>query len=1056
MFLSNLSIKQPVFTTMIMLGLVVLGAFGYRRLSIDQFPDVDIPVVTVTTTWRGAGPESVESEISKRIEEAVHTVAGVKEVRSTSSEGRSMVMIQFNLERNGRDATNDVRDKVAALASLLPADSDAPLVQRFDPASQPIGSLGLSSKTLTTRELTDLADRVVKKRLVNIQGVGAVTIVGGARRQISVSLRPDDLRSRGVTAAMVVRRLGQENADIPAGRLEAGRKETVIRVAAKINDPRVFGALVLTRGADGTPVYLRDVADIADDQEEVRSLALVGTESTITFDVQKQSGANTVAVMKEIEKRMPEIQQDLGTTASLTIVQSNAKMIEDSVNDVMVTLVLGAILTILVVYAFLNSWRSTVITGLTLPVSVIGSFLMVWLMGFTLNVLTLMALSLAIGLLIDDAIVVRENIVRHAEMGKSHEDAARDGTAEIGMAVMATTFAIVAVFVPVAFMRGIIGRFFFQFGLTVAFAVLISLFVSFTLDPMLSSVWPDPAHQKRGLIGRALDRFSKGFDRMSTGYHRVIMWVLGHRKTTLAITFGTFVLTIVLAGKVSAGFMPDWDKGEFQIDFKTPVGSSLTYTESKARQIVATVTADPDVEFTFTRIGAGATGAVNEGSIYVRDKKKGRKRSTAEIRTALRGKLGEIADVRIAMGDVAGGGGNGQAPIQINVRGPDLAILDQRAHALLDKLRAIRGLSDPQIGSERTKPEVRAVIDREKAADRSVSAVDLGTTMQALVGGQVATQIEDAHGERFDVRVQLGKESRVTKADLAALEVPSSRLGPDGRPQLVPVDQVAHLDDALGPSQIERLELERQITINAGTEGRALGDVSADVGKAIASMPPLDGYSEQMGGQTKDMKETMGYAAESLLLAIVFIYLVLASQFGSFLQPLAIMLSLPLALIGVIVALIVTGDTLNIMTIIGFIMLMGLVTKNGILLIDNTNQRRKEGMSRAEAIAKAGEIRLRPIIMTTAAMIFGMLPLALAIGEGSGMRAPMARAVIGGLVSSTFLTLIVVPVVYSYLDDFGGWFKRKLLPAKTAHKAVTIEAVPPPVAAARSAAGDAS
>ncbi|MBK8480912.1 MAG: efflux RND transporter permease subunit [Proteobacteria bacterium] len=1024
MFLSNMSIKQPVLTTMMMVALVVLGYFGYRRLNVDQFPDVDLPVVSVGTRWPGAGAESVESEVTKPIEEAVHTLSGVKEVRSTSSEGVSTVTISFELDRDGREAANDVRDKVAALAGVLPEAAEAPLIQRFDPSAAPIASLGLASKTLSTRDLTDLADRVVKKRLVNVAGVGAVKIVGGARRQISVSLRPDDLRARGVTAASVVDRLRQENADVPAGRVSAARTETVVRVAARINRVADFATLVIGRGHDDAPIYLRDVADLEDGQEELRSLALIGTSRTVTLEVQKQSGANTVAVVHEIQRRLPELQEELGARATLSVVRNGAKMIEESVDDVKLTLVLGAILTVLVVFLFLNSWRSTVITGLTLPVSVIGAFLVVWAMGFTLNILTLMALSLAIGLLIDDAIVVRENIVRHAEMGKSHHDAARDGTAEIGMAVIATTLAIVAVFVPVAFMKGIIGRFFYQFGITVACAVLISLFVSFTLDPMMSSVWPDPHGVKRGPIGRALERFSKAFDRLSLRYHGTVLWALDHRKTTLAIAAASFVATLALAGRVGGAFMPDYDKGEFQVDFRTPVGASIEYTEEKAKALVAIVIADPDVELAFTTIGAGATGAVNEGSIYVRDRKHGRKRTTNQIRRDLREQLRDVIDVRYSLSDVGGAGG-AQQPIQLSLRGPDLALLDRRAHHLLEEARKIPGLVDAKIAQERTKPELRILLDRDRATDRGVSARAVGSTVQTLLGGEVATELEDARGERYDVRVQLAERSRTGKADLATLELPSTKAGVDGRRLLVPLGQIARIEDSLGPSQIERLELERQVTISAGVEGRALGDVTAELDKRIAALPRIEGYSETMGGQTRDMIESAGYALESLILAVIFIYLILASQFGSFLQPLAIMLSLPLSFIGVVGALLLTNDTLNIMTMIGLIMLMGLVVKNAILLIDNANQRRREGMPRTDALAKAGEIRLRPIIMTTLAMIVGMVPLALAIGEGAEMRAPMARAVIGGLISSTFLTLLVVPVVYAYLDDFGAWVGRK-------------------------------
>ena len=675
-------------------------------------------------------------------------------------------------------------------------------------------------------------------------------------------------------------------------------------------------------------------------------------------------------------------------------------------------------------FLFLQSWRSTVITGLTLPISVIGAFTAVWAAGFTLNQLTLMALTLAIGLLIDDAIVVRENIVRHVEMGKDHVRAAREGTSEIGLAVLATTLSIVAVFVPVAFMGGIIGRFFFQFGITISVAVLLSLFVSFTLDPMMSSVWPDP-HQtgKKNFFMRGLAAFNRGFDATARGYRGAVGWALRHRIATLALTFVVFIGTMALAPLIGFGFMPDTDRGEFIIVLRTPVGSSLSYTEQKSREILRALHEDPEIAYSFTSIGGGATGTVTDGQVYVKLKpKKERKRTIFQIRPGVRERIAQVVDVVTAVVD-AGGIGGPQSPLQISVKGRELNQLDSVAQKVLGIVSQSRGAVDVQISQENTKPELRLHIDRQRAADVGVNVSEIATTLRALVAGELAGNFEDKNSRTYDIRVRLPSSGRTSQKDIARLFVPGSAKAEGGR-TLVALDQVATISRGVGPSKINRIDLSREIRITGGVEGRPLGDVSADIKKAVDKMGLPEGYTVDLGGQTKDLKETAGFALETLTLAIIFIYLVLASQFESFLQPLAIMMSLPLSMIGVFFAMLISRGTINMMTMIGVIMLMGLVTKNAILLIDNANQRRQEGVDREEALIAAGEVRLRPIIMTTLAMIFGMVPLALALGEGAEFRAPMARAVIGGLISSTLLTLVVVPVVYTYLDGIGTFFGK--------------------------------
>jgi HAE1 family hydrophobic/amphiphilic exporter-1 len=1024
---------------MIMLAFVVLGGFAFRRLSVDEFPNVDLPVITVTTVWPGAGPESVESDISKKIEESLNTVAGVKQISSQSLEGVSSVVVVFHLNVKINDAANDVREKISRIKADLPQDAKDSLIERLDPGDKPILALALSSDSMSLKELTELADSSLRKKLENVPGVGKVTLVGGAKREIEVLLDPARLDARSLLPTDIINGLKSSNLDLPAGRIERGSQETLLRVAGRVREVREFAELPL-RMPTGGVTRLGDVATLRDGTEEKRSLSLVSrglwtegaggefqVKPSVALEIRKQSGQNTVQVADSVRERMAELKAELPSEVQLDVVIDNSVFIRASVEQVEEDLLLGAILTVAIVFLFLQSWRSTVITGLTLPISVIGAFTAIWAAGFTLNQLTLLALTLAIGLLIDDAIVVRENIVRHAEMGKDHVRAAKEGTDEIGLAVLATTFSIIAVFVPVAFMGGIIGRFFFQFGITISVAVLLSLFVSFTLDPMMSSVWPEPHHQdpsKRNFFMRAVASFNVAFDRMSVGYRAIIEWALAHRIATVIATTLIFVATLGLGPLVGFSFFPETDRGEFIVMLRTPVGSSLTYTESKTREILHRIHEDKDIAYTYSTIGAGATGTVTEGQIYVKLRsKKERSRSIFKIRPDVRERIAQLVDVSTSVVD-AGGVGGPQSPLQISVKGPELSQLDTISKQVLATVQATQGAVDVQISQENTKPELRLSIDRQRAADLGVSVAEIATTLRVLVAGDLAGNFEDKNAETYNIRVRLPSTGRTSQKDVARLFVPGAMRAEGGR-TLVALDQVANLSRGVGPSKINRIDLAREVRITGGVEGRPLGDVSTDIKNAVAKLELPSGYVVDLGGQSKDLKETVGYFMETLFLAIVFIYLVLASQFESFLQPLAIMLSLPLSLIGVFAAMLVSRGTMNMMSMIGLIMLMGLVTKNAILLIDNANQRRAEGLGREEALIAAGEIRLRPILMTTLAMIFGMLPLALALGEGSEFRSPMARAVIGGLISSTVLTLVVVPVVYTYLDSLGLYFSRK-------------------------------
>ncbi len=1018
MILSDLSVKQPVFATMMMMALVVLGIFSYRELSIDLFPNVDLPVVTVQTLYPGVAPETVETEVTKRIEEAINPIEGVKHISSTTTEGNSIVVAEFELGTNIHTAAQDVRSKVSALRRDFPTGVEEPVIERLDPADMPIVSLSVTSPQLSHKELTSLAEKVIRKRLENIEGVGSLKIVGGQRREIQVYLDPERMKAYNLTVPEAVLALRRENIEVPAGKIQNSSIEELVRVEGKITDPRMFENLIV-KTIRGVPVHFSEIARIEDGYEEQRTLALINGQRALALEIRKQSGGNTVDVAEAVKEALPRLNRELPGQTRLNIVRDSSEFIRDAVDDVKNTLILGAIFTVFIVFLFLNSWRSTVITGLTLPVSIISAFIIMRIMGFSLNILTLMGLSLSVGLLIDDAIVVRENIVRHMQFGRNHLEAARVGTSEIGLAVMATTFSIVAVFVPIAFMKGIVGRFFFEFGITIAFAVLVSLFVSFTLDPMLSSRWYDPAVEtnahRRGLA-RLLEIFDGWFMDLRNVYDRAIRFSLRYRVWILIVSLMLFGGGLLVFDTLGEEFMPSYDRGEFQVSFKATPGSTLTQTEEISKAIVRRIAKKPGVAYTFTTIGAGSYAAINEGVVYVKLKpKRQRTISDDELRGQLRGELADFGSALVSIEDVADMGD--ARPLQLSVQGPEMKELDRISARVMDVIGAVPGAVDIDRSLDRDSPEIRVRIDRKLASDLGIDLESLALTMRTLLNGEVATQYEDEDGDAYDVRVRLADQQRRSVDALPDIDLLSSKKNSAGGDLLIPIGQVASFSRASSMSQIRHYDLMREVRVFANTAGRPMGDVENDMHDAVEALNPPAGYAVLFTGESEEMNETFDYIYEALILAIVFIYLILASQFGSFTHPLAIMLSLPLSLIGVAGLLVITGDTLNIMSMIGLILLMGLVTKNAILLIDYTKRLRLEGKDRADALAEAGRTRFRPIIMTTMAMIFGMLPLAFEIGAGSELRAPMARAVIGGLITSTILTLIAVPVVYSLLDD---------------------------------------
>ncbi len=1037
MFLSDVSIKRPVFATMMMVTLVVLGVVAHQRLALDEYPDIIYPVVNTQVRYNGASPEVMERQVSKVLEGALNTVQGIREVTSTSSEGSSSVRLLFNLGVDIKEAQQDVVSKVSGIRRQLPPNIDEPIVRHYDPNDSPIMTIAVQSKERPRRELTDLATEVIQLRLEAVPGVGAVNRSGGNERVIRVQLDPTAMRAYGVSPQQVMSALDRENNEVPAGRITKGASEKLVRVTGRIIDPMQFANIAVSI-RQGVPVRVGDIGKVVDGESDRRSYSDLNGIPNVGLDILKISGSNTVQVSDSVNAAVNDLARLLPADVKLTVVRDDSKRIKESLADVQNSIVLGAVLTIAIIYLFLNSWRSTVITGLALPISIISSFFIMWVCHFTLNTMTLLALSLAIGLLIDDAIVVRENIVRHMEMGKDHYHAASDGTSEIGLAVFSTTLAVVAVFVPVAFMGGMIGRLFFQFGVTVAFAVLVSLFVSFTLDPMLSSIWydpdvehgeehADPPVQKRkpGPIRRVGLAFNRWFERMADRYPGWLRWALGHRVTVMGVAAFSVAVAFYIIPRLGFTWMPDINGDEFNVNFRTNPGSSLDYTLGKGKELEALLKQDRAVIATGVNVGGNS---VNSGGVWVRLKPaKQRSRTLQDVQTELRRKMRAVTGVRPSIGGTPSVFGGRRPPISVNVQGPEIKQLKIAAAQVLAVTKRVAGVAEPTSSDDGDVPQLDVRVDRQQAWAAGVGISTIGSTLQPLFTGVRATRWEDPQGYQHDVIVVYPDSLRSSAGDVAGIIVPSQNIDPrNGQPGMIPLAQIADVQAGSGPQQIERRNLERQITINANVlPGFPLGTVADQVKAAIDSIGLAPGYHVVFTGDVQNLNETKGYVLGALVLAVVFIYLILASLFGSFLQPLAIMLALPLAFIGVALALLLTRGNLNVITMIGVIMLMGLVTKNGILLVDFTNQERERGLERLDAILSAARIRIRPIIMTTVAMIFGMIPLALALGAGAEQRAPMARAVIGGLITSTMLTLFVVPVMYTLVDDLAAFAMRR-------------------------------
>ncbi len=1032
MFISDFAIKKPIVTITTMLALVVFGVVALVALRTDEFPDVQQPIINVTIVYPGASPEVVERELVEPIEDALFSISGVDAAQSTSSatDGLAQFTVFFNFEKDLQQASQDVRDAISSKRNELPLEIEEPILTRFDPADIPIVSLAITSDTLPATALTRLVDPGIVGELRSIPGVAQATVVGGIEREMTVFVQPAALRAAGLSISQVVQALQAQNLAAPVGRLDGPLEETTIRLKGRLQTPEDFARVVVAE-RDGQPIRLGQVARVVDGTEEPRTLALYNEGEAVGIEILKAKGYSTTEVADAIRERVAALQPTLPEGVKMALVRDAGVRVENAVENVQTALLEGAFLTVLVVFLFLNSWRSTVITGLALPVSVLASFISVWAFGFTLNTMSLLGLTLAIGILIDDAIVVRENIVRHIEMGKDHYTASREGTSEIGLAVAATTFSIVAVFVPVAFMYGVAGQWFKPFALAIACSVLVSLFVSFSLDPMLSAYWPDPAVEKgarKGPISRVLARFNHWFDRQADNYKHVIAWALDHRLAMVLVAVGALVGALVLQGVFGgAGFLATSDRAEIEMLVETPAGSSLDYTRRKVEEVTRIARAHPEVAYTFTSIGTPLplrSPGVDQALVYVRLKPKDtRERSQDELGALLRQEMSRVAGADVSI--FTSGFGGAFKAIQLELRGPDARELTRLAEQVRREVEKVPGAVDVGLSTRGQKPEVEVEVDRGVAGRLNVTVAQVAQSLHAAFAGVDSGDWVDPSGETRDVRVRLAPESRERPSDLAQLPLVAGAT-PGGAVTLVPLGQLARIHETVGPAQINHLNREKVINVQANVQGRSLSEVMTDIRAQVAHVRLPPGYELGEGGEARDQAEVFGRVFLALGVALLLMYLILVIQFGSFLDPLAILVSLPLSLIGVVLALLLTGDTLNIMSLIGVILLMGIVAKNAILLIDFAKWAHARGKPMREALIEAGRIRLRPILMTTFALIAGMVPVALGTGEGGDFRAPLGRAVIGGVITSTLLTLLVIPTVYEILHDWRTWALGKL------------------------------
>jgi hydrophobe/amphiphile efflux-1 (HAE1) family protein len=1039
-WLAALCVRRPIFASVLILVVCVLGIAGYLQLGVDRFPNVDFPYVVVLTTLKGAAPEDVETEITDKIEEAVNTVSGIDELRSITTEGVSQVVASFVLEKDPNVAAQEVRDRVNSILPSLPKDVDLPVIQKLDPDAAPILLVALRTQDHTLREGTELADKSLRRSLESIDGVGEVQLIGGRKRQINVMVDPVRLRGAGATVVDVQRAIASQNLTTPGGRVDTGPGELTVRIHGRVSDPTQIGDLVVRQEA-GHSIRVRDVGDVVDGEEDADSAALLDGVPTVLLGVRKQSGSNTVQVADGVKRRVAELRQQLPAGYSLEIVRDESSVIKTSVDSVKEHLVVGALLAAVVVFFFLGNVRSTIIAAIAIPTSIIGTFATMWWVGYTLNTITLLALALAVGIVIDDAIVVLENVFRHIE--EKHEPpmrAAVEATKEIGLAVMATTLSLIAVFLPVAFMGGIPGRFLRSFGVTMAFSIAVSMLVSFSLTPMMASRWlkavgadPERAsgpYRTPGRSGPPSPRKSFG-ERVVDGFYRpveklygsVLRFAMAHRWVVVLASIATLFSLAPLACAANKGFLPVNDEARFQLTLRTPEGTSLPESRIAAERVARAVRTRPDVRLTVTTIGDDGAHTHNLATIYVLLADPDKRTATQnELMDWVRREViaHQPSEYRIQVGEVPlfGGSAFSTARTQYTLRGPDLKRLEAVAKDVMAKLKNVPGAVDVDSTLITGKPEIGVYIDRARAADLGVQPSDVADALRLLVQGEQVSTYEE-RGEEYEVHVRALPKYRADEEGLRLLTVPSQRLG------YVSLSDVVQLRSSTGPSRIDRLNRERQVTLLANAApGYGDGAIAAALKKILDDEHLPAGYRASPTGQTREMGRVFVAFVAALVLSFIFMYLVLAAQFESWLHPITILLSLPLTLPFAFLSVIMFRQAIDIYSVLGILVLFGVVKKNSILQIDHMNQLRAKGMPRLEAILQANKDRLRPILMTTAAFVAGMIPLVLSRGIGSGFNRATSGVVVGGQLLSLSLTLLATPVAYSLFDDASQWLAR--------------------------------
>ena len=1016
---ADVFIRRPVFATMLIMSLVVFGLFSYRSLGLDLFPNIDFPIVTVTTTLKGASVEEMETGVTKVLEEAVNTIDGIDELRSLTKEGLSTIVVQFVLEKSRDTAAQDVRDKVATVLAQLPVGTDPPVIDKFDVDAIPVMGIALSGRR-NLREVTELARRQVKEDIETLAGVGQVIMLGGQERAINISVDPDRLTAQGLSIGEVREAIQRQNLELPGGRLDQTRRELVVRTMGRVERAAEFGDLIVARGGE-RPLRVRDIGTAEDGIVEPRTLSRLNGENAVQLVVRKQSGTNTVEVIDRVQAELDRLRAVLPADIEMRGIRDQSRFIKASIETVRVHMWLGAILVALTVLLFMRDWRSTVVASIAIPTSVISTFTFMRYMGFTLNNVTMLALVLAVGIVIDDAVVVLENIYRHVEEeGMPPRQAASVGTAEIALAVMATTLSLIIIFLPVAFMAGRVGRFFHSFGLTVAVAIFVSLLVSFTLTPSLS------ARMLRRRGGHASEG-GRLYRLVERGYGRVLAWSLRHRWVIVLVAIAIVLATGPLFGRVGKTFLPQDDQSEFEISIRTPGGFTLAETsrlfaeiEHRVRALRGVTDVLATIGDTSGRVKAGE-GDVTSGSIYARMVDlRARRFSQFDVMADARRLLTEYPDLRASVQGVNpfSTGGQRLSDVELNLRGPDLGRLQTYADRLMAGMRELPGLVDVDTTLAVRTPELRLLIDREKASDQGINVQDIAATVQTYVAGQPISKYKEAD-EQYDIWLRAEAGHRRTPEDVGDLTV-RARGG-----ALVRLRNLVRLSEDVGPAEIDRVNRQRAVTIVANLLPELpLATAVAHVNRVAAQldMPPL--YNVQWTGRAKTLAESNINFLLAFGLSIVFMYMVLAAQFESFVHPVTIMLALPLTVPFALLSLMWLGEALNVYSMLGLFMLFGIVKKNGILQIDYTNTLRARGVPRDEAIRQANRVRLRPILMTTVMLIFGMMPIALGQGPGSGSRGSIARVIVGGQALSLLITLLITPVAYSLFDDL-----RTLRPA---------------------------